>query len=100
MCDVLQQLNALKRPKLLINAARIGSMEYRRETHLHRHLKESGPLHSHHALERLIELESELDAKRTGATAGYSVARHVELLIAMMGEARILRTAHQCQIIR
>lgn len=95
MCDVLQKLDALKRPRLLISAARIGSMEYRRETHLYRHFKQDCPKRSKDALERLIEIESELDAKRSGAAAGYSIARHVDILIAMMGEARILRSAHR-----
>ncbi|WP_317054618.1 DUF6477 family protein [Roseovarius rhodophyticola] len=94
MCDILNKLDAIKRPRLLISAARIGSMEYRRDTHLTRHFKDGYPSRSKDALEQLIKIESDLDAKRSDAVAGYSVAHHVEVLIAMMGEARILRSAH------
>ena len=94
MCDVLSKLNALKRPRLLISAARIGAMEYRRETHLYRYFKDGHPNRSKDALEYLMALESDLDSKRMASDAAYSVARHVDILIAMMGEARILRSAH------
>lgn len=93
MTDLLTMLNAIKRPRLLINAARIGMPDYRRETHLPRHLGDAQLPRSGEALARLIEIESDLDARRRDRTAGYSAARHVDVLIAMMGEARILRAA-------
>jgi hypothetical protein len=43
------------------------------------------------ALMRLISMESELDAQRRSGDASYSLVRHVDLMIAMMGEARLLR---------
>jgi hypothetical protein len=36
----------------------------------------------------LLETEAALDEERRLAASGYSPARHVEVLIAMMGEAR------------
>ncbi|MEO1138666.1 MAG: DUF6477 family protein [Pseudomonadota bacterium] len=93
MTDLLSVLDAIKRPRLLINAARIGMPEYRREAHLPRHLGDAQLPRSSVALERLIEIESDLNDRRRGRTAGYSAARHVDVLIAMMGEARILRAA-------
>lgn len=94
MKDILTTLNTLRRPRLLIRAARIGAAEYRRTAHLGRHLgygilPRSGP-----ALMRLIEIEQDLNEQRTTKDAGYSASRHVDVLIAMMGEARILRAAH------
>ena len=38
MNDLLMKLDTLKRPRLLIRAARIGMAEYRRDVHLRRHL--------------------------------------------------------------
>ena len=39
----------------------------------------------------LIDIEAELNAQRKMADAGYSLIRHVEVIIAMIGEARMLR---------
>lgn len=94
MKDLLMKLDSMKRPRLLIRAARIGMAEYRRDVHLKRHLGH-GPLpHGGAALARLVEIESELDDQRRARNAGYSSVRHVDLLIAMMGEARILRASN------
>ncbi len=43
MHDILGTLRALRRPPLLIRAARIGLQDYRREVHLRRLLRD-GPL--------------------------------------------------------
>lgn len=91
MSDVLTQLNALKRPRLLINAARMGLSEYKRDTHLIRHLGEQVPKDSATVLRQLMVIEHDLDQERRTRAASYSVARHVEIMIAMMNEARRLR---------
>ncbi|MEM9129543.1 MAG: DUF6477 family protein, partial [Pseudomonadota bacterium] len=75
MNDLLKKLNGLKRPRLLINAARIGMPEYRRECHLSRHLGHEQLPQSHDALARLLELETDMNAKRRESAAGYSVSR-------------------------
>lgn len=94
MNDLLTKLDTLKRPRLLIRAARLGMAEYRRDVHLRRHLGQ-GPLpRSGAALARLVEIESGLNDQRRERDAGYSPVKHVDLLIAMMAEARILRTTH------
>lgn len=93
MQDVLGTLSALRRPPLLIRAARIGLHDYRREVHLRR-LFRDGPLpQSGLAVRRLLETEAMLDAERRLAATGYSPARHVDVLIAMMGEARAMHLA-------
>lgn len=94
MLDVLSALHALRRPRLLLRAARIGQGDYRRTVHLQRHLG-IGPLPcSGAALMQLMEIEAEMNAQRKRRAAEYSAARHVDILIAMMGEARILRATH------
>lgn len=94
MHDILTMLDALRRPRLLIQAARIGAAEYRRSTHLPRHLGHGGLPRSGPALLRLMEMENELNDRRLGHEAAYSATDHVDILIAMMGEARLLRAAH------
>ena len=91
MQDVLSMLHALHRPRLLMRAARIGAQDYRRTIHLPR-LLGYGVLPRHgDALLRLMDIEAELDAQRRSADAGYSLIRHVDVLIALVGEARELR---------
>ncbi len=98
MNDILSKLDHLKRPRLLIRAARLGMAEYRRDVHLRRHLGQ-GPLpRSGVALARLVEIESGLNDQRRDCDAGYSPVRHVDLLIAMMAEARIVRATQPTAI--
>lgn len=93
MKDMLSLLTSLRRPRLLIRAARAGVPEYQRDQHLKRHLG-YGPLpRSGAALMRLIEMESELNRLRRSSDAAYSLVKHVDILIAMMGEARLLRAS-------
>lgn len=94
MCELLMKLDNLKRPRLLIRAARLGMAEYRRDVHLRRHLGH-GPLpNSVAALERLVELELWINDQRQTGAAAYSSTQHVDLMIAVMAEARILRASN------
>ena len=93
MNDPLRTLETLRRPRLLIRAARIGAEDYRRNAHLHRVLGATCLPRSTQALQRLIDLEADLDMGRRDGSASYSISRHIEVLIAMMGEARLLRAA-------
>ncbi|MEL6449716.1 MAG: DUF6477 family protein [Pseudomonadota bacterium] len=93
MQDILSMLNTLRRPRLLMRAARIGAEDYRRDAHLPR-LLGYGHLPRHGAaLMRLVEIEGELNAQRVGDDSSYSLLRHIDILIAIVGEARILRAA-------
>ncbi|WP_417727257.1 DUF6477 family protein [Roseovarius sp.] len=92
MQDVLGTLRALRRPPLLIRAARIGLEDYHREVHLRRFMRDGALPSSTTALSRLIETEATLEQDRHTCAAGYSPARHVDILIAMMGEARLACT--------
>ncbi len=94
MKDILKKLDNLRRPRLLIRAARIGTDEYRRNVHLRRHLGFGTLPRSEPALAKLIEIETDVNAQRVEHSASYSALKHVDLLIAIMGEARILRATH------
>ncbi len=94
MKDILSILNDLRRPRLLIRAAREGAQEYCRDSHLKRHLGYGALPRSGPALMKLMEIEGVLNDQRHREDAGYSLIKHVDVLIAMMGEARLLRTSH------
>lgn len=93
MQDILSMLHALRRPSLLMRAARIGADDYRRSTHLPR-LLGYGVLPRHgSALIKLMELEAGLNDQRVTSNTSYSLVKHVDILIAMVGEARVLRAS-------
>lgn len=95
MQDVLTMLSNIHRPRMLMRAAKIGVKSYRRATTLPRILG-YGVLPKHgEALMRLIEIEAELETQRTHSDAGYSIARHVDLLIAIISEASELQALQQ-----
>jgi hypothetical protein len=91
MSDISTILANLRRPRLLIRAARHGIQDYRRERDLHRLINTTTPPPPETALARLFDAEERTEETRRNGDAGYSIARHVELLIAMMAEARLMR---------
>ena len=91
MLDLHTRIATLKRPALLARAARFGVDDYRRTVHLRRILQcEALPGHGA-AIMQLLEIETEIETLRTDGSASYRPARHVEVLIAIMGEAHLLR---------
>jgi hypothetical protein len=88
MTDFRALLTSLRRPRILIRAAHCGMVDYRRERDLQRLLK--GVHSPEGAVGHLIEEEERLEAIRRAGTASYSVTRHIEVLIALMVEVRLL----------
>lgn len=91
MQDLMTMLSTLRRPQLLIRAARFGQQDYNRNRHLQRILGYGSLPRPAAALMRLMEMERTLNEQRRENDAGYSLTRHVDLLIAMMGEAQLLQ---------
>lgn len=90
MTDLASQIDALRRPRLLIRTARFGLAEYRRTPALRRLFATTGAHSPAQVVAVLLAREAEQEARRITGDAAYSVARHVELLIALMAEARHL----------
>jgi hypothetical protein len=93
MSDLSTILANLRRPRLLVRAARHGMGDYRRDRDLRRLINAATPPSPESALKRLFDAEEQTEETRRNGDAGYSIARHIELLIAMMSEARLLRPA-------
>ena len=93
MEDVLTLVSRLKRPNLLVRTARHGIDDYNRVIHLRRLLKTETLPGPGKAILKLMELEAIANEQRIEKRAEYSVARHVELLVALMCEARILKAS-------
>lgn len=90
MYDTAEKLAQLTRPRLLIRAARLGMQDYSRRKHLPSLLGYGADSRPSATLPALMELEEDMDTRRRHQDATYSVRRHVELLVAMMAEARSL----------
>lgn len=90
MNDPVKFLAALRRPSLLIRAAKYGLSDYRRERDLRRLTQSSSLPSPVRALGLLISEEGRMEETRRTGDATYSAARHIELLIALMAEARLM----------
>jgi Family of unknown function (DUF6477) len=77
----------MRRPKLLVSAARHGLCDYNRSRDLARILLL--PRIPLRALESLRDCETEMEDRRLSGDPGYSCLRHVEVLIALMAELRL-----------
>ncbi|MCB1373943.1 MAG: hypothetical protein KDJ78_07200 [Rhodobacteraceae bacterium] len=93
MTDFASVLTALRRPKILIRAARAGVVDYRRERDLRRLLRTVRFQANRPALDSLIAEENRLESNRTSGEATYSIQRHVAVLTALIAEARLLPAA-------
>lgn len=90
MTDFQTFLEQVKRPRLLVRAAKLGLAQYNRSRDLKRLVREPVLPAPERALAKLISEEAALEESRRSGGATYSLARHIDLLIAMMAEARLL----------
>jgi len=81
----------LRRPRLLVNAARHGLASYRRDRDLRRLIDDALP--PERAVPRLMTEEERLEETRRAGDAAYSAMRHIEVLSALIAEARLLPAA-------
>lgn len=88
MTDVRTRLADLRRPRLLMRAARFGLPDYRRERDLKRLV--SLPASPEATVSQLLTQEDRLEETRQRGDAGYSIARHIEVLIALLAESRLV----------
>ena len=93
MCKLSSELAALRRPGLLVDAANHGTAHYDRRRDLRRMLRAAIPASPRAALETLLPIEAALETRRRTSDKNYSFARHVDILSALLAEARSLAQA-------
>ncbi len=93
MSDLLSLVSELRRPRLLIRAAQAGLAEYNRNRDLKRLMRTAEAPAPDRALSALLAEEERIEATRQAGDASYSFLRHIDVLIAMMAEARLLPRA-------
>ncbi len=89
MTDFVTLLNALRRPKILIRAARAGVVDYRRDRDLKRLLRQPRSAGTAQAVLSLLAEETRLEEDRARGDGAYNLQRHVAVLTAIIAEARI-----------
>lgn len=89
----MTMITTLRRPRLLTRAAKIGAKDYNRDRHLQRVLGYGSVPGTGSALMRLMELERELNLLRQEDDAAYSLVRHLDVLIALIGEAQLYQAS-------
>lgn len=95
LLNALAELTALTRPRLMLRTARYGTIDYQRETDLRRILRlPATPAPGAATLRLLMDLESQHEAMRTRPPQEignpWRATRHIEVLIALIAEARLL----------
>ena len=88
MTDLRTLVTSLRRPQLLVRAARIGIQDYNRDRDLRRLTGQSRTPSPVTAITTLLETEGALETTRKSGDASYSVMHHVDVLIALMAETR------------
>jgi hypothetical protein len=94
MTDFITIVRQMQRPKLLIRAARMGQDDYRRERDLRRlgHIS----LIPEQSVPHLLAEEGKIEECRRAGDMGYSIAQHIDILIALMAEVRLLPQRPSC----
>ncbi|WP_424939910.1 DUF6477 family protein [Aliiroseovarius sp. S253] len=96
MTTTTDMLKTLRRPRLLVRAARFGLSEYNRDKDLKKLMKTTAIPSPSQAVDGLLMAEAQLEETRKSGDASYSCARHVEILIALLAELQLLpRSPHQ-----
>ncbi len=89
MINPMTVLNNLRRPKILIQAARLGMANYNREEDLRFIMRTSATPAPNQAIETLLDREKNLETSRKDGKAEYSVHEHIRVLTAILAEARL-----------
>ncbi|WP_281855996.1 DUF6477 family protein [Litoreibacter halocynthiae] len=90
MTDLTTHITDLRRPRLLVRAARHGMSAYRRSRDLRRITGQSHTTSPRVVVETLLHQEEQVEQIRLARDGTYNVNKHVELLIALMAESRCL----------
>ncbi len=86
MSDIHSRLANLRRPRLLLSAARFGLIDYDRTAALGRIIGSPAPVEGRWYLDELFTLEDRINEQRKACEASYTTARHVDVLVALLGE--------------
>ncbi len=87
MLDIQRTIKDLRRPKLLVRAARLGADLYKRDRDLRPALGKEPSRRQ--TLGALLSAEGDMEAVRLLGNGTYSAEKHIRVLTALIAEARI-----------
>lgn len=90
MTDLFSRILDLRRPPLLIRAARAGTGHFDRQRDLKRLIRVTAAPAPSRSITLLLDEEAELEESRKTQNPSYSPLRHIEVLIAVIAETRLL----------
>lgn len=79
-------LSSLRRPKLLIRAARAGMLEYRRSRDLKRIAGIPANVQDGRIVDTLLREENRMEDGRKSGDAAYSIRKHISVMTALLAE--------------
>ncbi|MFM2354449.1 MAG: hypothetical protein RLZZ528_185 [Pseudomonadota bacterium] len=91
MRDYSEIVTNLRRPRLLIQAARHGTADYSRQRDLGRLMHSAALPTPQQALDTLLADEERLELTRRSGGMSYSFGRHINVLAAILSELQLLR---------
>lgn len=83
---IFPEATRMRRPRLLVRAARIGARFYRTQADNLRLLAKLGLEGKAQAFDELYRMEAQMEARRKAGDGRYSATRHVELLTALLAQ--------------
>ncbi len=93
MNDCLTMLKSLRRSRLLVTAGRLGAQDYQRERDLKRLISCTSMPGPRQAIMQLLQAEAALEDSRKLDDGQYSCIRHVEVMIALIAEAALIKSS-------
>lgn len=85
-----QIFQKILRPKILMQAAKIGLQTYRRETDLKKILGSRGTSDQNQIISQLSDREIELEEARKNGNAAYDMNKHIQIMTALLQELYLL----------
>jgi len=95
MFNIITLLDNLRRPKILVRAARLALSDYDRDADLQRITRTPKSSSPATIIDRLLSQEESLEDAQKNGDASYSVHRHIRVLTAVLAEARMALKRNQ-----
>ncbi|MEP3297677.1 MAG: DUF6477 family protein [Pseudoruegeria sp.] len=89
MTNAHSTTTALRRPRILVSAARHGCNTYNRARDLPRLIGFALGGNVQTNVKTLTDQEHQMEEKRKTGDAAYSITRHIELLVALLSEMKL-----------
>jgi len=95
MFDIQQILEELRRPRILVRAAKFGLARHTRDSDLKRGAQAMSKSSPAAVLDQLLTQEGDLEKARVSGQASYDIHRHIGLLTSVLAVAKQVLSREQ-----